>query len=87
MYVFDAWYRYSEVRFWWIHAMTLVWILFTLILFVLEPLILRRWFHEHAEKDPEKTFALVYRFHMVMLLISLATVAGAVAGSHGSFWI
>ncbi len=42
LYILDAWDRYLDFRFWWIHAMTLIWILFTLILYILEPLILHK---------------------------------------------
>jgi len=42
LHVLDAWSRYAEPRFWWIHAMTLVWVIFTLILFVIEPLLMHR---------------------------------------------
>jgi uncharacterized membrane protein len=86
LYYTDAWHRYAEVRFWWVHAMTIVWAIFMLVLFVLEPLFLHRWFAEHAKQDPDKTFAAVHRFHWVLLGLSLATIAGAVAGSHGWFW-
>ncbi len=86
LYVLDAWHRYTEIKFWWIHAMTLVWLIFTLVLFVLEPLLLHTWFHDHARKEPARTLVLVHRFHLVLLLLSLVTIAGAVAGSHGWFW-
>jgi hypothetical protein len=33
------------------------------------------------------TFALIQRMHWVLLTISLLAVAGAVAGSHGWFWV
>ena len=46
MYELNAWERYLDYKFWWIHAMTLVWILFTLVLYVLEPLILHKLFKE-----------------------------------------
>src|SRR5688572_13522862 len=36
----DLWQRFAHVEFWWMHAMVLVWALFTLVLFVLEPLFL-----------------------------------------------
>ena len=87
LYVIDGWDRYLDLRFWWIHAMTLVWILFTLILFVLEPLILHRLFKKFVENNPEKTFAIVHKLHWVLLILSLVTIAGAVAGSHGWFFI
>ena len=87
LYALDAWGRYLDSRFWWIHTMTLVWVLFTLILFVLEPLVLHKLFKRYMEKDPERTFSFVHRAHWVLLLLSLLTIAGAVAGSHGWFWI
>lgn len=40
LYEMNAWSRYLDARFWWLHAMTFIWLLFTLILFVLEPLVL-----------------------------------------------
>jgi uncharacterized membrane protein len=79
----DAWGRYLDARFWWLHAMTGVWLLFTAMLFVLEPLFLHAWFQRRAAAEPERTFATVLRLHRVLLAASLLTVVGAVAGSHG----
>lgn len=63
--------------------MVLVWALFMLVLFVLEPLFLHRWFSERVRHHPECKITLVTCLHWVLLGMSLATVAGAVAGSHG----
>jgi uncharacterized membrane protein len=79
----DLWHRFAHLEYWWMHAMVVVWGLFTLMLFVLEPMFLHRWFRERAARDPDSTFTLVVRLHWVLLVLSLATVAGAVAGSHG----
>lgn len=87
LYVLDAWNRYLDYKFWWIHAMTLVWIIFTLVLYVLEPLLLHKIFKTYAEKNPKKTFAIMHRAHWFLLILSLMTTAGAVAGSHGWFFI
>lgn len=84
--IVDGWGRYLELRFWWLHAMTLVWLLFTAMLFVLEPLWLHRAFLERARKAPEATFARVNTLHRGLLALSLVTVLGAVAGSHGLLW-
>ena len=81
--VMNAWDRYQQLQYWWLHLMTLIWFLFTLILFVLEPLFLHRWFHEQAVKDSVKTFSLVHTLHKVLLALSLLAVFGAVAGAHG----
>jgi uncharacterized membrane protein len=83
VYVLDAWDRFGQWAFWWMHAMVTVWLLFTLMLFVLEPLWLHRRFRDSALRDPDGTFALIQRVHWLLLSISLLTVAGAVAGSHG----
>jgi uncharacterized membrane protein len=87
LYVLDGWGKYFEFKFWWIHAMTLVWVLFTLVLYVLEPLVLHKLFKQNAQKNPSKTFAFIHRAHWILLLLSLITTAGAVAGSHGWFII
>lgn len=82
-YKLNLWQRFLHIEYWWMHAMVLVWALFTLMLFVLEPLFLHRRLIERARRDPDSTFALMTRMHWVLLVASLVTVAGAVAGSHG----
>ncbi len=79
----DAWSRYSTLAYWWVHAMTVVWVIFTLVLFVLEPLFLHKLFLRKARENPNKTFRIIQTMHWVLLTISLVTVAGAVVGSHG----
>jgi uncharacterized membrane protein len=82
-YQLDAWDRFRQASYWWMHAMVLIWGLFMLMLFVLEPLWLHRWFERSARSRPESTFRLIHRLHWVLLILSLLTIAGAVAGSHG----
>jgi uncharacterized membrane protein len=82
-YLLHAWDRFRQPGYWWMHAMVLVWAIFALMLFVLEPLWLHRWFERSAQRDPESTFTLLQRLHWLLLSISLLTIAGAVAGSHG----
>lgn len=84
--VMNARERYQQLEYWWMHLMTLIWLLFTLVLFVLEPLFLHRWFHQQAEKNSVKAFSLVHQIHKVLLALSLLTVFGAVAGAHGYHW-
>lgn len=87
LYALDAWDRYLDIKYWWIHAMTLVWIIFTIVLYILEPLVLHKLFKRYAEKNPAKTFAFMHRFHWILLILSIITTIGAVAGSHGLFFI
>lgn len=79
----DAWDRFATPGYWWMHAMVAVWALFTLILFVAEPLFLHAWFRRRAERDPDGTAALVLRAHRVLLTVAAATILGAVLGAHG----
>jgi len=79
----QAWDRYHHIQFWWMHLMTIIWVIFTVVLFVLEPLILHRFFKNQATKDSEKAFKWLHRMHKILLTLSLLAVFGAVAGSHG----
>ena len=63
--------------------MIAVWLLFTVVLFVAEPLFLHRWLLARAKAKPETTFRLLEWLHWLWLILSLVTVAGAVAGTHG----
>ncbi len=80
---YDIWSRFAEPGYWWMHVMALLWLIFTLILFVGEPLFLHAWFHARAARDPLGTFALVLRLHRVLLTLAAITVFGAVIGVHG----
>jgi len=44
----DLWGRFLLVAYWWMSAMVAVWLLFTLVLFVAEPLFLHRWLRVRA---------------------------------------
>jgi len=83
VYRFDLWDRFRHGAYWWMDAMVLVWLIFTLMLFVAEPLVLHRWLLTQSRTRPAATFRLVEWLHRVLLFISLITVLGAVAGSHG----
>ena len=83
VHVLDLWNRFTQFEYWWMHAMAFIWAIFTLMLFIAEPLFLHRWFLARANRKPEETFALIQRMHWGLLAISLLTVIGATAGSHG----
>ncbi|HEB29106.1 MAG TPA: hypothetical protein ENI05_15380 [Porticoccus sp.] len=83
LFFMDVWSRYLELQFWWMHLMTFVWFIFTVVLFVLEPLFLHRWFHQKATDNSDIAFMRLHTMHIILLLLSLIAVFGAVAGSHG----
>jgi uncharacterized membrane protein len=79
----DLWTRFTEARYWWMSAMAAIWAVFTLLLFVLEPLFLHRWFASRSRSHPLSTLRLTLNLHRLLLALSIVTIAGAVAGSHG----
>lgn len=80
----DLWSRFADPQYWWMHAMVAIWLVFATMLFVIEPLFLHR--RMEASPDPARDFARMERMHRVLLALSLITVLGAVAGSHGWVW-
>jgi uncharacterized membrane protein len=83
VHALDLWHRFSELRYWWMASMVLVWALFTLVLYVLEPLFLHRWFSARVQVDHRRVLRVVSLMHWFLLALSLVTVLGAAAGSHG----
>ena len=81
--IMNAWDRYQYLQFWWMHLMTFIWVVFTVVLFVLEPLVLHRWFRDQATQNSENAFAWLHGFHKALLGLSILAIFGAVAGAHG----
>lgn len=79
----EAWNRYLDPAFWWVHLMTFVWLAFTIVLFILEPAFLHRSFVALATRDSDRAFRLLHRMHWLLLTLSVAAIIGAVAGSRG----
>ena len=79
----DLWDRFRTAHYWWMHAMAFVWLLFAFLLFVAEPFILHRHFGRWARARPDAAFAWLQRAHWILLVLSIATILGAVAGSQG----
>lgn len=77
------WDRFEYANFWWMHAMFFVWLIFTVMLFILEPLVLDKKYETIHQQDPEKAYKRIQLLHWVLLTLSLIAVIGAVMGSHG----
>lgn len=79
----ELWNRFEMAEFWWMHAMVALWLVFSAILFLLEPLFLHRWFRRQALATSDRAFGAAVWLHRILLLASLITIAGTVGGSHG----
>jgi hypothetical protein len=65
--------------------MVLLWVLFMLIVFVIEPLAHRR-VAAMAAADPAALLIRLSRVHRVLLAAGIVTILGAVAGAHGGMF-
>ena len=78
-----AWERFESPSFWWLHLMVALWVLFVLMLFVLEPLGIDRSFRSYALRQQDRAFALATRLHWAALIIAALTIGAGVLGAHG----
>ncbi|MBT3915632.1 MAG: hypothetical protein HN731_07055 [Rhodospirillaceae bacterium] len=83
LYVLDGWERLLDPAQWWLHAMIFIYLVFTVVIFVLEPLVLHKWFEEQASTNPQRVLGLVFKAHIVLITLSFLTIAAAVIGVHG----
>ena len=85
LYAYDLWDRFAQVEYWWMDLMVAVWIVFAVLLFVIEPLAPHDAFHRRANANPKAVLAAIIWLHSVLLLLSVAAIFAAVCGSHGLF--
>ena len=85
LYAYDLWDRFAQAEYWWIDLMTVVWVIFAALLFVIEPLAPHDTFHRRAAAHPRMALAAIIWMHRVLLLLSVAAIFAAVCGSHGLF--
>lgn len=78
------WHRLFESSHWWLELMIAVWLLFALMLFVLEPLLLHEMFRRFALEQPKRAYELALRLHAVALVASLFAIGAGVMGAHGA---
>jgi uncharacterized membrane protein len=78
----DIWDRFQYFEFWWMHAMVLIWVLFSLMLFLFEPFFLHKYFLSLVQTQPKRLMAKVYYLHLFLIIMSLITILGAMIGTH-----
>ena len=61
--------------------MVLVWLIFTLALFIVEPILEKR--HPKHSQNPKRTLQVTLQLHIILLMVSLVTVFISVLGAHG----
>ncbi len=83
LHLLNGWARFQQTKHWWLYAMIIIWLLFSLILFVIEPFFLHKLKKRFSNYSASEISLLIQRVHAILLLLSLLTIAAAVAGSHG----
>lgn len=80
---FELWSRFLSIGFWWMHAMVLLWLIFTIVLFIGEPLVARLGRDHGSQPASKARLPLMQWLHWALLMLSAITVLAAVAGSQG----
>jgi uncharacterized membrane protein len=80
IHLLDAWDRFMQIRYFWMHSMLLI-----LALFLIEPFFIKD--HGRIVKD-ERNFGNLRKtqiLHSIILMLSLFTIFISVLGAHGFF--
>jgi len=81
----SAWKRFVELHYWWMDAMVGLWVIFGLMLFAIEPLIVGPRIRRGLAISPAFTLARMEILHQVLLVLSLAVIGAVVGGIYGFF--
>lgn len=83
LWLTDSWARLADTG--WLHLMLAVYAVFTLMLFVLEPLLIHRLLADWARVNPAAAMRRLQNLHWLLLTLSLAAVVWGVVGAHGGW--
>jgi uncharacterized membrane protein len=79
----DGWDRFGDATFWWLDLMVALWVAFALMVYILEPLVIHRMFHDFALLQKDRAFALATVLHAVALCVSACAIVAGVLGALG----
>ena len=80
----SAWTLLLDPAFWWLALMVVVWTVFALMVFVLEPLVVNRLFHDYALRNKDRAFSLAIWLHAAAFTISCIAIMAGVLGAQGA---
>src|SRR5262249_3084313 len=84
LFALDAWDRVRDPSFWWLHLMVGLWLLFGVVIYVLEPVFLHESFRKLALEDTQRAFGLASYLHGIVLALSAVAIGAGVLGGHGA---
>jgi len=83
VYALNAWDRFTQIQYFWMYAMVLLWLMFAFALFIIEPFLFKnhgRIVKGHGSIMNLRKTAIV---HWIIFILSLATIFVSVLGAHG----
>ena len=83
LYFLNAWNRFLMINYWWMHVMVIIWIMFFIVLFILEPLFLHKWFEDIAKTNDLKSLKRLQLMHIILLTANISVILLAAAGANG----
>jgi uncharacterized membrane protein len=84
LYATSGWSRLWDPGSWWIGLMVMVWTIFAVMVFVLEPLLVHRVFRKSVARDKNRAFTLMIHLHALALTASVGTIVAGLLGARGA---
>ncbi len=81
----DAWAWFTDSHRWWMNAMVALWVIFGLMLFIIEPFVVGPRLEKALRSEPASALRRIEGLHWTLLLLSLLVIAAVVAGIYGWF--
>lgn len=79
----DLWGAMLSPMGWWLDSMVILWTIFALMLFIVEPFFLHFWFIRAVHTRPDAAIRRMEFLHWILLVLSLLTIGASVAGANG----
>lgn len=86
VYQLNAWDRFFDLTFFWMHAMLILWLIFMVALFIVEPFFLKDHGRMVKQKHNISNLRKTQIVHWILLSLSLVVVVISVLGAHGFFY-
>ncbi|MEY3725060.1 MAG: hypothetical protein RLZZ365_995 [Pseudomonadota bacterium] len=86
VYQLNAWDRFFDLTFFWMHAMLILWLMFMVALFIVEPFFLKDHGRMVKQKHNISNLRKTQIVHWILLSLSLVVVVISVLGAHGFFY-
>ena len=83
IYILNAWDRFNDIRYFWMRAMLLLWLMFAFALFVIELFFFKNHGRIIKERHGITNLRKTEIVHWIIFIMSLTTILFSVLGAHG----